>query len=127
MKDITIIEEPIGPESIQEIITRQYEPLEDPPAPRGPVMISPRGYGDLKRQIQEAEKDLFQMKARFALLRPPMGRPTLQAPNPYRCVTCHNIRCLNHGLIKTDAPEGTIIANQTGMNGCLAWLPEVIS
>jgi hypothetical protein len=74
--------------------------------------------GNPHHRVKMLEKYLFTIK-RLARQTPVVhGKVIISAQSPYRCVTCKNLSCLNHGL---EGAEGRIIRNQTAMNGCLEW------
>ena len=74
--------------------------------------------GDLRHRVKLVEKYLFQLK-NIAKSAPVVhGKVIISAQSHYRCTTCKNTSCLNHGL---EGAEGRIIRSQTAMNGCLEW------
>jgi hypothetical protein len=123
-----IVEEPLTPESIQEIITRQDEDLQnlegrvfDPDEVKPPVHKI--RYRSLQLQIRDIEKDLFRKKRQLADLRRPTGSPILYIANFHNCSTCYNEGCIHWLGKKNPNPIATVIQNITKDVGCLTWLP----
>jgi predicted Zn-ribbon and HTH transcriptional regulator len=114
MTPYTIREEPITREGVNAVLDRQDEPL-----------TKAKTYRLLQKDILAHLERLFEMKSQYNSMRILGGRIKLGIPYKYRCATCGNKECLNYGFWNSGAKEGTIIANQTSMNGCLEWLPGV--
>jgi len=101
-------------DDVNTILKRQDEPL-----------TNAKTYRLLQKDILAHLDRLFEMKSQYNSMRVLRGRIKLGIPYKYRCATCGNKECLNFGFWNSGAKEGTIIANQTSMNGCLEWLPVV--
>ena len=126
---ITITEEPLNPESIQEIISRQDEDLQNlegrvfDPVEVRPPMHKVR-YKSLKIQIRDIEQDLFRKKRQLETLRHwSGGLPILYTANSYNCSTCYNEGCIHWLGKKNPNPIATVVQNITKDVGCLSWLP----